>query len=173
MSSGEWRESEVSGREWKESIVCNGEWRELLEMAGVEEDPTSGSQDITLDIDDDDPHPKPGRSPSVHSSEEDREREELCGASPSSPTGFCGGRGEQDTCCKTILAFIFLFYNMTLNLFILSIVHERVPTHIKQPLPDISFDALPKADWALDIAEYIIVAQVSLVFILLFIHRYR
>lgn len=143
-------------------------------MAGVDEDiPSSSSiprQDITLDIDE---VTHPPRSPSLHSSEDDRERDELCGASPSSPTGFCGGRGEQNDCCKTILAFVFLFYNMTLNLFILSIVHERVPTHIKQPLPDISFDVFPRADWALNIAEYIIVAQVSLVFVLFFIHRYR
>lgn len=156
--------------------MSRGEWRELQEMmAGVDkgDHPISSSTphpDITLDIDQ---VSHPPRSPSVHSSEEDREREELCGASPSSPTGFCGGNRESNDCCKTILAFVFLFYNMTLNLFILSVVHERVPTQIKQPLPDISFDALPRADWALNIAEYIIVAQVALVFALFFIHRYR
>lgn len=61
---------------------------------------------------------------------------------------------------------------MTLNLFVLAVVHERVPTHVK-PLPDIAFDALPKADWALDIAEYIIIVQVSALLFTLFLHRYR
>jgi len=79
----------------------------------------------------------------------------------------------EDSWCRNILAFIFLFYNMTLNLFVLAVVHERVPTQIHQPLPDLAFDALPKADWALDVAEYIIIAQVSGVLFLMFIHRYR
>lgn len=157
--------------------MSRGEWRELQVMVmatGVDQGDSSSKplQEITLDIDQES---HPPRSPSAHSSEDDiREREELCGASPSSPTGFCGGgRGESNDCCKTILAFVFLFYNMTLNLFILSVVHDRVPSQIKEPLPDISFDVLPRADWALDIAEYIIVAQVFLVFVLFFIHRYR
>lgn len=89
----------------------------------------------------------------------------------SSATGTC--REAHSSCCKTTLAFLFLFYNMTLNLFILAIVHERVPLQIKEPLPDIAFDALPSADRALDVAEYIIVSQVTLVFILLFIHKHR
>ena len=78
-----------------------------------------------------------------------------------------------DGCCRTTLAFLFLFYNMTLNLFVLAVVHERVPTQIKQPLPDIGFDLLPKADWTLSIAEYVIIAQMTAVFVLLFLHRYR
>ena len=82
-------------------------------------------------------------------------------------------RDSRDSCCRTTLSFVFLFYNMTLNLFVLAVVHERVPTNIRQPLPDIAFDALPKADWALDIAEYIIVVQVSAVLFTLFLHRYR
>ncbi|KAI1292156.1 Phosphatidylcholine:ceramide cholinephosphotransferase 2 [Halotydeus destructor] len=79
----------------------------------------------------------------------------------------------QDSCCRTALAFLFLFYNMTLNLFILAVVHERVPMDIVKPLPDISFDALPNAGWALDIAEYIIVAQVTAILMLLLFHRFR
>ena len=79
-----------------------------------------------------------------------------------------------DSCCRNTLAFLFLFYNMTLNLFVLAVVHERVPSHIKEPLPDIAFDILPKADWTLSIAEYVIIVQFAAVFIfLLFLHRYR
>lgn len=87
--------------------------------------------------------------------------------------GHSVSREVKDSCCRSTLAFLFLFYNMTLNLFVLAVVHERVPSHIKQPLPDLAFDALPKADFALDIAEYIILAQVSLLLLLLFLHRYR
>lgn len=77
------------------------------------------------------------------------------------------------SCCRNTLAFLFLFYNMTLNLFVLAVVHERVPTHITQPLPDIAFDLLPKADWTLNIAEYVIIVQVVAVLLLMFLHRYR
>jgi hypothetical protein len=77
------------------------------------------------------------------------------------------------SCCRNTLAFLFLFYNMTLNLFVLAVVHERVPSHITQPLPDIAFDVLPHADWMLNVAEYVIIAQVTAVLILMFLHRYR
>lgn len=84
------------------------------------------------------------------------------------------GVSRTDSCCRNTLAFLFLFYNMTLNLFVLAVVHERVPSHIKEPLPDIAFDILPKADWTLSIAEYVIIVQFAAVFIfLLFLHRYR
>lgn len=87
--------------------------------------------------------------------------------------GHSVSREVKDSCCRSTLAFLFLFYNMTLNLFVLAMVHERVPTYIKTPLPDLAFEYLPKRDWALDIAEYIILAQVSLLLLLLFLHRYR
>lgn len=79
----------------------------------------------------------------------------------------------RDSYFRNTLAFVFLFYNMTLNLFVLAVVHERVPSQIQQPLPDIAFDLLPKADWTLSIAEYVIVMQVTAVLILIFLHRYR
>lgn len=77
------------------------------------------------------------------------------------------------SCCRNTLAFLFLFYNMTLNLFVLAVVHERVPEHIAQPLPDIAFDVLPKADWMLNVAEYVIIVQMTAVLALMFLHRYR
>lgn len=82
-------------------------------------------------------------------------------------------RDAADGCCRNALAFLFLFYNMTLNLFVLAVVHERVPAYVRQPLPDIAFDLLPKADWTLSIAEYVIIVQVSAVLCLIFLHRYR
>jgi len=40
------------------------------------------------------------------------------------------------------LALLFVFINMTLNLTVLAIIHERIP--MREPhLPDISFDLLP------------------------------
>lgn len=108
-----------------------------------------------------------------HSEDESETRFQRQTQSSSVVNSLSIGRDSQDSCCRTTLAFIFLFYNMTLNLFVLAVVHERVPTHIKQPLPDIAFDALPKADWALDIAEYIIIVQVSALLFTLFLHRYR
>lgn len=74
---------------------------------------------------------------------------------------------------RTLLAFLFVFINLVINLITLSIVHERVPRDIKKPLPDVSFDLLPRWDPALDIAEWIIVVLCMCVFLLLFLHRYR
>ena len=110
---------------------------------------------------------------SCHSDEDDGPDSRTQSRNMQSCTALSLSRDSQDSYLRTTLAFIFLFYNMTLNLFVLAVVHERVPTHIHQPLPDIAFDALPKADWALDVAEYIIVAQVAAVLFTLFLHRYR
>jgi len=74
---------------------------------------------------------------------------------------------EANSLWRSILAFLFVFCNMTINLTVLAIIHERVPRN--QPaLPDLSFDLLPDADWALAVAEYVIVFQVLGVFFYLF-----
>jgi hypothetical protein len=79
---------------------------------------------------------------------------------------------EANSLWRSFLAFLFVFCNMTLNLTVLAIIHERVPR--SQPaLPDLAFDILPDADWALAVAEYVIVIQVLGVFVLIFLHRYR
>jgi shingomyelin synthase len=79
---------------------------------------------------------------------------------------------EANSLWRSLLAFLFVFCNMTLNLTVLAVIHERVPR--SQPaLPDLSFDILPDADWALAVAEYVIVIQVLGVFLLIFLHRYR
>ncbi|KAJ6225817.1 hypothetical protein RDWZM_004362 [Blomia tropicalis] len=70
------------------------------------------------------------------------------------------------------LAFLFVFVNMTLNLTVLSIIHERVPMN-EPHLPDIAFDILPDHRQFLDVTEYFIVFQMTSIFILLFFHRHR
>lgn len=70
------------------------------------------------------------------------------------------------------VALLFAASNMILNFLVLAIIHERVPTN-QGRLPDISFDILPEAAWGLIVAEYIISIQAFIVFILLFLHRYR
>lgn len=70
------------------------------------------------------------------------------------------------------LAFLFVFVNMTFNLTVLAIIHERVPMN-EPHLPDIAFDILPDNRRFLDIAEYFIVFQMVCVFLLLFFHKHR
>ncbi|XP_054166764.1 phosphatidylcholine:ceramide cholinephosphotransferase 2-like [Oppia nitens] len=79
---------------------------------------------------------------------------------------------EANSLWRSFLALLFVFANMTLNLTVLAIIHERVPRN-QPPLPDLAFDILPTADWALSVAEYIIVIQVVGVVVLITLHRYR
>lgn len=79
---------------------------------------------------------------------------------------------EYKICClQNGVALLFAATNMILNFLVLAIIHERVPTG--PSLPDISFDILPEAKWGLDVSEYIISIQAFIVFITLFLHRYR
>ena len=87
-------------------------------------------------------------------------------------TDKLGPNKEPNSIWRSFLAFLFVFANMTLNLTVLAIIHERVPRN-QPPLPDLGFDILPEADWALSVAEYIIVFQVVGVLLLIFLHRYR
>src|SRR5699024_10076192 len=64
-----------------------------------------------------------------------------------------------------VLALLFVFVNMTLNLTVLAIIHERVPMN-EPHLPDIAFDILPDHRRFLDVAEYFIVVQMVCVFLL-------
>lgn len=72
---------------------------------------------------------------------------------------------------QNAVALLFAASNMILNFLVLAIIHERVPNQGR--LPDLSHDLLPEAAWGLDVAEYIISIQTFIVFILLFLHRYR
>lgn len=72
---------------------------------------------------------------------------------------------------QTGVALLFAATSMILNFFVLAVIHERAPRN--GTLPDISFDILPEAAWGLYVAEYIISVMTFIVFILLFLHRYR
>lgn len=81
-------------------------------------------------------------------------------------------QSEQNVYLFNFLALLFVFVNMTLNLTVLAIIHERVP--MKEPhLPDIAFDLFPDNRRFLDVAEYFIVVQMVGIFILLFFHKHR
>lgn len=83
---------------------------------------------------------------------------------------------------KNLVALLFAAFTMMLNFLVIAIIHERIPRFYNQtsqqyqfepPLPDISADILPEWPQALSIAEYIISVQACIIFILLFIHKYR
>jgi len=73
---------------------------------------------------------------------------------------------------KTGLALLYAMIAMNFNLFILAIVHERVPINTK-PLPDLGFDLFPRIDWVLNISEYIIMGEFTSVIIMIILHKYR
>ena len=73
---------------------------------------------------------------------------------------------------KTGLALLYAMIAMNFNLFILAIVHERVPRQTA-PLPDLGFDIFPRVDWVLNISEYIIMAEFTMVIIMIILHKYR
>lgn len=73
---------------------------------------------------------------------------------------------------KTGLALLYAMIAMNFNLFILATVHERVPMKTK-PLPDLGFDLFPRVDWVLNISEYIIMGEFTLVIIMIVLHKYR
>lgn len=73
---------------------------------------------------------------------------------------------------KTGLALLYAMISMNFNLFILAIVHERVPLKAK-PLSDLGFDIFPRVDWVLNISEYIIMGEFALVIIMIISHKYR
>lgn len=73
---------------------------------------------------------------------------------------------------KTGLALFYAMISMNFNLFILAFVHERVPIKTP-PLPDLGFDLFPRVDWVLNISEYIIMGEFSLVILMIVLHKYR
>ncbi len=79
---------------------------------------------------------------------------------------------EANSLWRSFLAFLFVVCNMILNLTVLAIIDESVRR--RQPaLPILAFETLPDGDWALAVAEYVIVIQVLGVFVLIFLNRYR
>lgn len=75
---------------------------------------------------------------------------------------------------KTFIALLIMLFNFTLNLTALAVIHEYVPDSDKyDPLPDIIINNVPAQDWALDVAEYVIMATVMSVGCLLGFHKYK
>lgn len=73
---------------------------------------------------------------------------------------------------QLLIAFGFLMIGVIFNLTIIAIIHERVPFE-QPPLPDVSFDLLPKRDSALYISEYIIMFMSSSLMVMILFHRFR
>ena len=65
-----------------------------------------------------------------------------------------------------MFAFLYAVIAMNLNLFVLAVVHDKVP-HNDLALPDLGFDILPRTDWALNLSELIMVGEVVLVLIMI------
>lgn len=83
-----------------------------------------------------------------------------------------GNLNTRNNYVKTGLALLYAMIAMNFNLFILAIVHERVPTKTA-PLPDLGFDIFPRVDWVLNISEYIIMGEFTMVIIMVILHKYR
>lgn len=78
----------------------------------------------------------------------------------------------QNVLLLNFFALLFVGFNMTMNLAVIAIIHERVPMN-EPHLPDILFDLLPDHRRFLDITEYFIMFQMACLFVLVFFHRYR
>ena len=98
------------------------------------------------------------------------------------PFHQCSQQQDLDTAQSSLLTFrsnfaqllysaLFLVVSVFFNLTVLAIIHERVPG--RNPLPDVSFDLLPKQDRALFVCEYIILFMTTSTFVMIFLHRYR
>lgn len=71
---------------------------------------------------------------------------------------------------RTIMALLLLLTAVNFDMFVLAVIHDRVPS--TPPLPDLIFDLLPKVDSALNISEVIIIVTTSLMLLMIILHRY-
>ena len=67
---------------------------------------------------------------------------------------------------KTIFAFLYALIAMNSNLVVLAVVHDKIP-QTDTALTDLGFRLLPRTDWALDLSELIMVAEMLLVFVII------
>lgn len=72
---------------------------------------------------------------------------------------------------KTGLALLCALIAVKMNLFMLAIVHDRVPANTTGPLPDLGFDLLPRIDSALIISECIIIVEFVMLFFVPILHK--
>lgn len=71
---------------------------------------------------------------------------------------------------RTVAALLLLLSSVNLDMFVLAVIHDRVPA--TPPLPDLIFDLLPKVDSALNISEVIIIVTTALMLSMVIVHRY-
>ena len=80
--------------------------------------------------------------------------------------------------CKTLLAFIFLFFAWVATTTSLALTHDRVPMVDEEgdrvkPLPDIILDNVTYQHWGLDASEYIIMISFWIAFLTCIFHKHR
>ena len=80
--------------------------------------------------------------------------------------------------CKTLLAFIFLFFAWVATTTSLALTHDRVPMVDGEgdrinPLPDIILDNVTYQHWGLDASEYIIMISFWIAFLTCIFHKHR
>jgi len=80
--------------------------------------------------------------------------------------------------CKTLLAFIFLFFAWVATTTSLALTHDRVPMTDEEgdrvkPLPDIILDNVTYQHWGLDASEYIIMISFWIAFLTCIFHKHR
>lgn len=73
--------------------------------------------------------------------------------------------------CKTLLAFIFLFFAWVATTTSLALTHDRVPS--VDPLPDIILDNVTYQHWGLDASEIIIMVAFWIAFLTCIFHKHR
>ncbi|KAK3888973.1 hypothetical protein Pcinc_007004 [Petrolisthes cinctipes] len=72
---------------------------------------------------------------------------------------------------KTLLAFVFLFFNWVLTTCTLSMTHERVPNYA--PLPDAVLDSIEVQEWGLTVSEILIIVSIYICILVVLFHKHR
>jgi shingomyelin synthase len=68
---------------------------------------------------------------------------------------------------------MFFVFCGTVNMMSLSIVHDRVPDREKGALPDIVLDNIAVNDWALYVAEYLLMVLTYFCLLVCIFHKHR
>ncbi|CAG0914322.1 unnamed protein product [Notodromas monacha] len=74
---------------------------------------------------------------------------------------------------KTFVAGMFFVFCGTVNMVSLSIVHDKVPDREKGALPDIVLDNIRVNDWALYVAEYLLMILTYFCILISIFHKHR
>lgn len=75
---------------------------------------------------------------------------------------------------KLLFSYIYMFIVFILNAFVVAIVHDRVPNREKYPpLPDLFLDNLPLIPWAFPACEVAAFILISILAVIIFLHKHR